>query len=150
MLVYLTCSSLFISRIKCPNTFYPAARGVNREDLWRFWKFPSSWNTTASPLHAAGRCKRYLTDKDALTGYSGHILLFLFLSHIYIPTMAFKPWTFSPRWSHHPPPQRPNPVFVSGCKNFYFCCNVYCRVYGDRLTAGTAASAAVCPVLWWC
>lgn len=29
--------------------------------------------------------------KDALTGYSGHILLFLFLSHIYIPTMAFKP-----------------------------------------------------------
>lgn len=33
MLVYLTCSSLFISRIKCPNTFYPAARGVNREDF---------------------------------------------------------------------------------------------------------------------
>lgn len=27
------CSSLFISRIKCPNTFYPAARGVNREDF---------------------------------------------------------------------------------------------------------------------
>lgn len=99
MLVYLTCSSLFINRIKCPNTFYPAARGVNR-----------GFCDGSESFRAHETRQLHLTDKDVLTGYSGHILLFLFLCHVYFPTMAFKPWTFSPRWSCHPPPQRPNPV----------------------------------------
>lgn len=110
--------------------------------LWRFWKFPSTWNTTASPLQQEGAAKSLFHHANVTLQTKMHsqvtvdIFCFSLFSVLYTAPLYELSAPEASRWSCHPPPQRPNPVFVSGCKNVYFCCKVYCGVYGDRLTAG--------------
>lgn len=90
MLVYLTCSSLFISRIKCPNTFYPAARGVNREDFVTVLKVSELMKHDSFTFTRSRKVQTLQTKMHSQVTV-GIFCFSFFLSHIYIPTMAFKP-----------------------------------------------------------